>query len=585
MKKTMVIPTYWSRPSDQPWVEGDAVYDHATPIDQDGTLVRMLESLKILGDRDFDLVVLGCATAADIEDAVEERIHAVLRNAPQPVHTYLVTHSHLRAFHKILAERDHGHLAPLLSLRGYPEVRNMCLFVPYVMGSDVAILIDDDEVFEDPDFISKAAEFIDRRFLGKSIDGVAGYYLNEDGNYYDKVTKEPWMTYWDRFGCKSEAFDKIIGREPRLKVTPFAFGGCMIIHRNMFKHVPFDPAVTRGEDTDYVLNARMFGFSFFLDNKLNIKHLPPPKKHPIWMRLREDIHRLLYDRAKIEMQRELPNMTLVAPEDFDPYPGAFLKEDLDDKILKTNLILALDYLANNDAQACKEAIRNIWIAKNDAIPDRNVFEAYVQFQKRWRGVIRFAHEHRSDFMEIVAGTDALEELLEELQESEKSDTVRDSADALSPAALDTLEFFRHIKGPGRKLLIEHMALESYEKGKQVIRDGGDDFTLYVVRSGRLRVSKSKDGVDVTIAIVKRGEHVGEVGMLTGLPATTDVIAEEDTLLFVLSRRHFEEVMDVHPETGTELLRFLARKMGMRLRATSQRYVTNKAKEDDVSESV
>ena len=66
----------------------------------------------------------------------------------------------------------------------------------------------------------------------------------------------------------------------------------MILHRELFECVPFDPLVTRGEDVDYLINSRMFGFSFFLDNTLSIKHLPQPKSHPQWKRLREDC--LLY---------------------------------------------------------------------------------------------------------------------------------------------------------------------------------------------------------------------------------------------------------------------------------------------------
>lgn len=66
-----------------------------------------------------------------------------------------------------------------------------------------------------------ASQYIGGRLYGKTIDGVAGYYLNKYGNYYDDVDIEPWMTYWDRFGFKGKAFDKIIGQEPRIKLTPF----------------------------------------------------------------------------------------------------------------------------------------------------------------------------------------------------------------------------------------------------------------------------------------------------------------------------------------------------------------------------
>ena len=40
MNIAVVIPTYWSRKKDDPWIEGDAVYDHPTPIDGEDTLKK-----------------------------------------------------------------------------------------------------------------------------------------------------------------------------------------------------------------------------------------------------------------------------------------------------------------------------------------------------------------------------------------------------------------------------------------------------------------------------------------------------------------------------------------------------------------
>lgn len=48
MKATMVIPTYWSRPSYTEWNHKDEVYDYPNPLDKEGTLFRILESMKIL---------------------------------------------------------------------------------------------------------------------------------------------------------------------------------------------------------------------------------------------------------------------------------------------------------------------------------------------------------------------------------------------------------------------------------------------------------------------------------------------------------------------------------------------------------
>jgi len=255
MRTYMVIPTYWAGP-DGEWSEGDSVYDHATPINQEGTIARALRSIEILDDKNFTLIVLGAVTNVKYLGLMEKKLKKIILDAKLPIDTILFTDNNLSKIKETLYKDID--LPDILHLKGYSNIRNICIFLPYILDADVALLIDDDEVFEDPGYVRKAKEFIGRKFYGNTVDGIAGYYLNEDNEYYDKVNIVPWMTYWDRFGGKREAFDNIIGKEPRLKKTPFAFGGAMVIHRNLMRIVPFDPEITRGEDTDYVLNSRYF---------------------------------------------------------------------------------------------------------------------------------------------------------------------------------------------------------------------------------------------------------------------------------------------------------------------------------------
>ena len=66
MKATMVIPSYWSRESYKERGIDDEIYDHPTPLDKDGTLLRTLQSIKVLKSRDFQLVVIAVPTSDDI---------------------------------------------------------------------------------------------------------------------------------------------------------------------------------------------------------------------------------------------------------------------------------------------------------------------------------------------------------------------------------------------------------------------------------------------------------------------------------------------------------------------------------------
>ncbi len=390
VKNCMVIPSYWARESRVGWQPGDAVYDHPIPLDQEGTLLRALKSLGILKNPDVAVVVLAVPTSDEIADAVERKVQAIIDEARKtcgvPMAAFGV--SHLRKVHQVLDDAGIATYKPLLQLRGYPNVRNLCVFVPHLLGAEVAILIDDDEVFEDPDFLKKATEFIGKPYQGTPVRGVAGYYLQANGEVLLNRPREPWMEAWDQLDRMNEAFDRFILQPPRLKETPFVFGGNMVIHRELFTRVPFDPQVPRGEDIDFLMNAKMFGFRFFLDNTLAIKHLPPPKSHPVWRRLREDVFRFLFEREKIRKQKKLDGMVTVTPEDFDTYPGAFLKDDLEKKVEKASRILADIYKSSGDEEGAREVLMTVTLMREAISENPDPFEALVSLQRQWHTMMR-----------------------------------------------------------------------------------------------------------------------------------------------------------------------------------------------------
>jgi len=407
VKVTMAIPSYWTREKEVGWKEGDAIYDHPTPLDKEGTLLRAISSISILKDKDFQLVIIAVPTSGDIATQVEKKVADVIASASATigVEVLLFGPSHLKQIHDLFIRDGKSEYVDLVQLRGYSNVRNLCMFIPHILDSDAAVLIDDDEIFEDPNFMSKAKKFMGKEIEGKTVNAVAGYYLQPDGNYRVKKEFHPWMKHWDLYERMNEAFDRVIGTGPRLKQTPFVFGGNMIIHRNLFTRVPFDPKVPRGEDIDFLINAKMFGFPFFLDNKLSIKHLPPPKTHPVWMRLREDIYRFIYERAKIESQKEMEGMTKVRAEEFDPYPGCFLKADLEEKIEKSCKLLSEECLVQNDKKGREEALKNIELAQSDAVPKFDPFENLCHLQKHWQKLMAYTskREVSSLIKEIIEG--------------------------------------------------------------------------------------------------------------------------------------------------------------------------------------
>jgi len=389
MKVTMVIPSYWGRNKEDKRKTTDTIYDHPTPLNEEGLLGRLLESLSILTNKEFRVVILAVSTAKDIQGEVEQKVTSIVKENLRALDTVIFSYSHLSKIHRFLTKKNKADLIPLLQLDGYSKVRNLCTFLPHMMGSEIAVLIDDDEIFEDPSFMDKAIEFIGKEKHGDRVLAVAGYYINPDDDFLLNREISPWMTYWNKIDCMNRAFKEVIAKGSRLKVSPFAFGGILVIHRDLFTRIPFDPSIPRGEDIDFLINARIFGYKVYLDNQLAVKHAAPPKTSPLWERVREDIFRFVFERAKLEGQKGYPGLHPLQASDLDPYPGEFLRDDLEDKIYRSNQMLAVDYISKGDTKGAAECMRNIYLANTHAIPSENPYYELLRLQADWEQLMDF----------------------------------------------------------------------------------------------------------------------------------------------------------------------------------------------------
>lgn len=577
MKKAVVIPTYWGRKKEVGWQEGDAVYDHPTALDDEGTLARTLESMKILENKEFELIIPICPTADEIENEAVKKVTEIIKSVNLGIETYIFTPRTIREIEAILLE--HGlQDASLLNITGYSNVRNMCIYSAQLINADVAILIDDDEIFESPDFIDIAVEHIGKRKYGKTIYGMAGYYLNKFDEFYDDVDIVPWMTYWNRFGSKTEAFDRIIGSGPRIKVTPFAFGGAMVIHKNLFQLVPFDPEITRGEDIDYLINSKMFGYDFFLDTELNIKHLPPKKNHPIWKRFREDIYRFLFEKDKITNQKDINYMTRIEASDFDPYPGDFLKQDLEDKIFKTNVLLALEYLSEGDIEGSRQSIKNVYLSKYEAKPKFDVFERYTQTQQKWREIIKLSIKYRRQLRKIMEEYNLSKEEVQVNMAQYENITLDKKVDKFKQH-----EAFENFSDEEIIEIAKFSSLSAYKENEVIFETGDRNLCVYAVLTGCVRIVKyNTKGEEIFLSALCSDSIIGETALLKDKFNSTG-IADEFVELLAISKDNLKTLITKNPELGNKIMNLFLKEIYTKLHETNKLYQDKIIKEEHIEE--
>lgn len=106
-------------------------------------------------------------------------------------------------------------------------------------------------------------------------------------------------------------------------------------------------------------------------------------------------------------------------------------------------------------------------------------------------------------------------------------------------------------------------LESLDRkaGAVLFRAGDDGDAMYLIEEGKVRICvRAKDGHEVTLTELQRGDFFGEMALLGGKPRSADAHVAENARLAVLSREHFLSFVRNNPSVALEMLTALANRL-------------------------
>lgn len=405
MDLSIVFPMFWGREKKEIVKEGDYFYDHPTALDEEGTIPPLFESMKVLKDRDFDVIAIAGANHPSMADAVEKHAKYVLRKYADraKVKLHYFSYSQLQRLHDYLRELGKENLIETVSLTGYSPLRNACLVAAHILNKDIAVSIDDDCLFIEPDYIGRIKSKMLSDFEGKPIRAYCGPYITPKDAIYLDLPTAPHSVYWNVIEVMNEAFRKYIVESPGMMEVSFAIMGNIAVHRDFYTRVPLDPPLQRGEDMDWVMNSHILGERFIMDKDLVIKHDPPPRPYPTWRPLREDIYRFRYQQAKIANSKDGNGYHAVNRDRYLPYPGTFFQDDFVTRVTHASTILATDYLTRNEPENAREALNNIYHAYYLAKPKVDPFQSFLAFQKKWEEMMGIIADKRAEVQKRVFG--------------------------------------------------------------------------------------------------------------------------------------------------------------------------------------
>lgn len=135
-----------------------------------------------------------------------------------------------------------------------------------------------------------------------------------------------------------------------------------------------------------------------------------------------------------------------------------------------------------------------------------------------------------------------------------------------PSGIESDDFLRRLTEDEAASLERRSRRRSFARGAVLFRQGDDGDEVFVIRSGRVKVSSRRARREVILAVMDGGALLGELSAVDGQPRSATATALEDVEADVTSQAEFEALLEEHPRVATELLRLVAR----RLRDTSVR---------------
>jgi putative peptide zinc metalloprotease protein len=108
------------------------------------------------------------------------------------------------------------------------------------------------------------------------------------------------------------------------------------------------------------------------------------------------------------------------------------------------------------------------------------------------------------------------------------------------ALVGRLRFLGELSFPERETVVRQLRLARFRPGTYVVRQGASNERFYLIRQGQAEVLRAEGaGAPRELAVLRRGDYFGELGMLHHRPAAASVRALTPLQVYALERDAFE----------------------------------------------
>ncbi len=99
--------------------------------------------------------------------------------------------------------------------------------------------------------------------------------------------------------------------------------------------------------------------------------------------------------------------------------------------------------------------------------------------------------------------------------------------------------------------------KQFPTGTVLFREGDRGEEMFILQSGKVKISKKIRGVEKTLATLEKGEFFGEMAILNDKPRSASAETIEDSDMLVIDRKTFETLLRSNVEIAIRFIKRLA----------------------------
>lgn len=127
--------------------------------------------------------------------------------------------------------------------------------------------------------------------------------------------------------------------------------------------------------------------------------------------------------------------------------------------------------------------------------------------------------------------------------------------------LKRIELLASLTDEELHLISSRFIIKKIKKGEVILHEEDTNNFMYMILSGKLKIVQTTgDGKEIILAIHQSGQFFGEISLIDGKTSPATVMAAEDSLIILVSRKDFHDLLTNHRKVLYNLLQIMCARL-------------------------